>query len=1185
MQQSPVSKWLGSFGIALLLLISGVSWGQKLDQQPQHFSEKMFGADANVYEARQLFDQEMEGKAIPSGKGYKQFKRWEYFWEPRLYPSGDMVDPGVAYRAKAEERRNNPNPNRMMSGVWNYIGNTDVPTNGGGAGRINMVRVDPNNALIYYACAPAGGLWRSTNAGSTWSVLNTDNLGSIGVSDVAIDPNDSNILYIGTGDGDAADTYAIGVLKSTDGGNTWNPTGLSFSVSNFVRCNRIIIDPSNSDHLIVATNAGLYRTTDAGANWTSVLGGNYKDVQWKHGDSNAVFAVGDGDNFFYSTDNGANWTQSTSGLPTSGISRFALTSSESSPNTLYILAGGNDQGFYGYYRSTDSGLNWTAMSTAAGGAPNILGWDVGGGDTGGQAWYDLATACDPNDPNTVYTGGVNTWKSTDGGATWTIVGHWYGAGGNPYVHADVHGMYFIPGTTTLLVACDGGIFRTLNGGGTFQDISNNMEIAQIYKLSLNPQDQNEVLTGWQDNGTNLKGGSNWDRVVGGDGMECIIDHTNPNNMYATIYYGRIYKTTNGSSFGSVVMNSGGSGSDEDGAWVTPYVMSPSNSQKIAVAKNSMHVTTNGGNSWTSYALPAGGTANAMAMAKTNEDHIYISKGATLYRTTDGGSNWTTLSGLPNLSITYIAIDPADETRLWVTFSGFNGSNKVYYSSDSGATWSNFSDGLPQLPCNTIVYHEGSSDGLYVGTDAGVYYRDTNYATWQPYSDGLPDVVVSELEIHYASSTVVASTYGRGVWNAPLFVAPANDGAILAINSPSGVQCGTDVEGEVVLVNYGSNTLTSATIAYGANGAVTDTYNWTGSLSTGASTTISLPPVSGTVGTQTFVAEVTSANGTSPDDNPANDSMSATYEVQTGDALVNFALQTDCWGNETGWILRQDDGTIIDQVGANILASQTLHEYGFCLTAGCFELEVTDTYGDGLNGTAFGCGIDGDYDLTLEDGTVLAEMTVVDFDNSAVHPFCVSAAVVEGCTDSNACNYDMNATQDDGSCEFTSCAGCTDSNACNYDANATIDNGSCDLPDGCTDSNACNYDAAASCDDGSCEFTTCAGCTDSNACNYDASATIDNGSCEFDSCAGCTDDTACNYDASATIDNMSCEYSSCNPACLYDLSGDGQIGVADLLVILGDFGCTNACIADLNGDGETGTADILSVLSVFGNTCP
>jgi len=265
--------------------------------------------------------------------------------------------------------------------------------------------------------------------------------------------------------------------------------------------------------------------------------------------------------------------------------------------------------------------------------------------------------------------------------------------------------------------------------------------------------------------------------------------------------------------------------------------------------------------------------------------------------------------------------------------------------------------------------------------------------------------------------------------------------------------------------------------------------------------------------------------------------------------ITFTILTDNYPGETTW-------SVTDAAGATIMSggpysgSATTYTQTACVETGCYDVTINDTYGDGIC-CAYGVG---NYTITSQGNTLVSggEFTSVETTN-----FCVTAGNTSGCTDNTACNYDPTATVDDGSCEFTSCAGCTNSGACNYDSTATID-------------------------DGSCDYNSCAGCTDSTACNYDSTATIDDGSCESTSCAGCTDSTACNYDSTATIDDGSCEFTSC--ACIGDVNGDGNITVADVLLVLSEFGCMSGCTADVDGDGYVNVADLLLLLSMFGTVC-
>ncbi|NQX91255.1 MAG: hypothetical protein HRT74_03820, partial [Flavobacteriales bacterium] len=346
----------------------------------------------------------------------------------------------------------------------------------------------------------------------------------------------------------------------------------------------------------------------------------------------------------------------------------------------------------------------------------------------------------------------------------------------------------------------------------------------------------------------------------------------------------------------------------------------------------------------------------------------------------------------------------------------------------------------------------------------------------------------------------------------------------------------------------------------------------------------------------------------------NYNMSATIDDGTCEypnTTVNLVIDTDCWGNEVGWTLTADaDGSTIASVNSNTYGNLQQYTWTGDLLPGCYTFTITDSYGDGLNGTQFGCAADGNYVMTDDEGNILFEMGDPDYGTSATHNFCLTGTVpgctdntacnydmsantdngsceytsCAGCTDSGACNYDVSATIDDSSCEYTSCAGCTDNNACNYDLSATIDDGTCEYVSsaGCTDSTACNYDDTAVIEDGSCDYASCAGCMDSGACNYDATATVDDGSCEYLSCAGCMDSTACNYDSTATIDRGSCDYDSCS--CLGDMNSDLVVDVEDLLAFLSWFGCQGECEGDFNDDGAVNGGDMLTMLAAFGSDC-
>lgn len=693
--------------------------------------------------------------------GYEVYKRWEAFMEPRVYPSGDLTLPSTSYVEAVAASQASSTNRSMPAGAWTHFGPATAPA-GGNVGRVNFVRQDPTNTSTIWVGSPSGGLWKTTDGGSTWNT-GTDNLSLIGVSDIAINPANTSIMYMATGDGDASDTYSVGVLKSTDGGVTWNTTGLTWAVNLGRVINRLLINPSNPNILIAACSNGIYRTTDAGVTWTQVLtGASMKDAEFKPGDPTVVYACGT--RFYKSTNSGQNFTQVTAGLPAStAVDRLAVAVTAADPTYVYVVAGSAaDDGFYGLYRSVDSGTNFTTRSTT----PNLLGWSSTGNDAGGQAWFTLAIASSPTNKDEVVVGGVNIWRSTNGGTSWAINAHWT-ATGAPYVHADIHDLVYQNGTT-LFSGCDGGIFRTSNNGTSWFDISSNLKIAQMYGFGQSTSNATITLSGWQDNGTNRSSGSTWAEVMGGDGMKAFIDWSNDLYMYGEQYNGDFNRSSDGGNNWTAIT----SGITETGPWVTHWMQDPVTAATLYAGFDNVWKSTNRGSTWTKIStFSTSGKVYSIAVAPSNPQVIYAAKSASIQKTTNGGTSWTNITGtLPvsSASITYVAVSPTNPNKVWVTFSGYSSANKVYHSTDGGTTWTNYTTGLPNLPVNCITYQKFTSNGLYVGTDAGVYYRDSTMSSWLAFNTGLPNVIVTQIEIHYGVGKVRASTYGRGLWESPVY---------------------------------------------------------------------------------------------------------------------------------------------------------------------------------------------------------------------------------------------------------------------------------------------------------------------------------------------------------------------------------------------------------------------------------
>lgn len=701
--------------------------------------------------------------------GWKQFKRWEYEMRSKINPSTGEFPQKTAEQVYKEFLSSNPH--LKSTSVANWTSAVADSTVGGysGIGRVNCVAFHPTNTATYWVGSAGGGLWKTTDNGLTWTCL-TDNIGSLLISDIII-PTDyaiSNIIYIATGDRDVYwDSFSTGVLKSTDGGVTWNATGLSFIPSDNRVINKLLLDPSSNDIILACTSSGIYKTVDGGTNWSTQLTPlQFIDMEAKPGDFTNLYASTTNGNIFNSIDGGLNWANVFSN---SDCRRIELAVSVDESSWVYAVAGSSDSGLYGIYKSEDNGLSFTQVFDGL--VNNLLGYEADGSDVGGQSWYTLTLAASPSDANTIILGGVNAWRSNDGGISWSIVNHWWGDGVSE-VHADKH-FHVYRNNGDLFECNDGGIYLSSNDGTTWYDKSNGLVVGQMYKLGVSATVKNETITGLQDNGTKLLAYGKWYDVKGGDGMECIIDYTNVNIQYGTYVNGQISRTVD-HWHNEVEIQPVDAGS---GAWVTPYIIHPTDPQILFAGYSDVWKTQDNGNSWSKISsLSLSTPITSMAIAPSNPEVLYIAIYNKIWKTVNGGDSWAVITGsLPVITsdITSIAVKNDDANTVWVTLSGFN-SNKVFQSILGGTTWVNISIGLPPIPVNSIVQNKQSLDEvhLFVGTDFGVFFKK-GINDWVAYNSNLPNVKVSELEIYYApymdSSVLKAATYGRGLWESFIII--------------------------------------------------------------------------------------------------------------------------------------------------------------------------------------------------------------------------------------------------------------------------------------------------------------------------------------------------------------------------------------------------------------------------------
>lgn len=714
-------------------------------------------------EAERHFDVEGRGK----GSGYKQYKRWEYTAERELDDNGvripidELAKRSREYKRSLQINGRAPSPS-TETGNWQELGPTYwVATSGWnpGVGRVTDVSVDATNPNHFIVSTPGGGVWKTTNAGTSWTPL-CDDFGTMDGWAVAINPSNSNVYLWG------GNTQ---IYKSNNGGQTWTTTTKPASTGKFLR---IVYHPTNHNIVFaVAEYTGLYRSTNGGDTWVAVAGTNDNrcfDIAFKPGDPNTVYYCSN--RFRRSTDGGISFTE-IGGFNTNNGRHKKLAVTPANPNIVYVLEA-NGGRFGGFYRSTNSGQAFTRLIDGA--TINYFGYSDSGNDDRGQAPRDMAIAASNTNANEVHIGGIHTWRSTNGGTSFQLSSFWTPGGANQrgvgYNHADIDNLRSYG--NTLYVCSDGGIFISTDGGVSFVDKTTGMGIREFYRIGVSKTDPNLVSGGSQDNGTSVMRGQNrdWRCWLGADGMETFVDWANPNNLYGTTQNGNMNRSTNMGNTRNGITGPGGTG-----AWVTPFEQDPTNSAVIYVAYAEVFRSDNRGNGWTQISNFGGGNCREMKIAPSNNQVIYVAKGSTVYRTNNGGGSWTTLAGTwGGSNVSFITINPKNPNKVIIVTN-----NNVFLSENGGGNWTSINAGLPNSTKYCAIWEDNDKDGIYVGGLGFIMYRDNTTGGWKPFMTGLPNVRVYELEINYVSKKLFAGTYGRGLWESDLY----SEDDVVVLNPP------------------------------------------------------------------------------------------------------------------------------------------------------------------------------------------------------------------------------------------------------------------------------------------------------------------------------------------------------------------------------------------------------------------
>ena len=725
-----------------------------------------------------------------------QALRW--YNDQRAYPTG-RIPADWREKALVHVAGNNLMKTFSENSVsWTNVGPTAI------GGRVRSIVINPLNPNTIYCGSVSGGIWKSTNAGGSWFPT-SDAAANLVIGTMVIDPTDTNTIYAGTGEGyfNVDALRGAGVLKSTDGGAHWslltNFAGAT-SPNFYYYINKLVIRSDAHNTLYAALLGGIWKTTDGGTSWTKLTiataSTGCMDLVINPVDNNTLYAafglfVSDG--VYKTTNGGTSWSKLTNGFPSTAtkFGRISLSISKLNPSTLYACLADSNYYTHSIQKTTNAGASWFPIAT-----PFDNSGAVNGTHLGGQGWYNNYIAVSPIDSNTVFTGGINIFRSTNGGAAWTRVSDGYG---NPYVHVDQHAIAFDPNVSSVVYfGNDGGVFWTANGGASFAPINNNLAITQFYSGAVHPTSE-IYYGGTQDNGTlRTTSPPTWSVAVTGDGGATAVDFTTPTTVYSEYVYLSILKSTSSGSPNSWAKAMNGipttgsnlsDGTSDRCEFIAPLVMDPTNSLTLVAGTYRIFRTTNGGANWSAISVDltgdgsgsvgsSGSVVTALAVAKSASSTIYIGtsgSAGTASRvcvTTNTGNSWSdvTKAPLPNLYVKSVAVDPANSSRAIVTYSGY-GAGHVFLTTNRGSSWTNISGDLPDLPVNTIVIDPSNTGHWVIGTDLGVFESNNGGSNWIQQNSGLANVSVSDLDLR-GDLYLFAATHGRGMFKttAPINVA-------------------------------------------------------------------------------------------------------------------------------------------------------------------------------------------------------------------------------------------------------------------------------------------------------------------------------------------------------------------------------------------------------------------------------
>jgi len=712
----------------------------------------------------------------------------QMFADQRAYPNDNL--PKSSYYDAFEYVQTNFKQTSQLRGSnseWEAIGPWNT------AGRMLALAIHPDQPSVIWAGSASGGLWKTEEFGvdTSWERVPTGYPVN-GVSAVALSPNDADVILIGTGEvynlersGDGAayrstrGTPGIGLLRSEDGGVSWE-LAIDWTRDQNQGVNHIAFDPVNPDLAFAATTDGIYKSIDNGKSWSKKLDvAMATDIDVSPSNPNQIIAgCGNFDTdkkgIYYSSDGGETWLVSGGDIP-DFHGKIRLTFSQNDPGVAYASIGDgfspSDTTATWTLRTANFGQTWTEVSTV-----DYSRW---------QGWFAHDIAVDPNDSDIFIGIGIYIHKSKNAGVdVRQVTMNPQVTKGQPpvagpdgpedYTHVDHHTVIYHPSHhDTVLVACDGGVFFSSNGGETWQSRNGGLQTVQFYNgIAIDPSREDWILGGMQDNHSiHFDGNFAWTRKLGGDGSWAAIDPRDPDVFFASFQWLNVFKSRNRGQQWQKVL---GTETFENPAFIAPYVMHPSTPDVMYAASNYVKLSGDAGESWsfTNNNQPINGNNPIISMdvAPSDLGVVYVGtapfdSASSVWLTDNAGDSWAQVGEdvLPDRYPMDIAVDPNDAGRAVVVYSGY-GSGHVFLTENFGKDWEDITANLPDLPTQAVAIDGKNRHQIYIGNDIGVFYSINSGKTWHMMDEGMPEtVIVNDLKISNTTEKIVAATHGNGMY--------------------------------------------------------------------------------------------------------------------------------------------------------------------------------------------------------------------------------------------------------------------------------------------------------------------------------------------------------------------------------------------------------------------------------------